>query len=391
MKNPIVLLNSVSDKGLVLQRSDIGSKEQRDEGWFQDILFSHANLLPVEEFDNTISGLVPLAKELGVEAGSVDLVYLGVPNGRLVIVETKLIRNPEMHRSVVAQTIDYAQCVARLEFSELADAINKARIPCPGESSDSFDHILSQVSDKLSLEKHELIERIMQNLERGDLLLLIVGDRISPKAALLGSAISGAPGLEFQLGLVEIVFYRLSQEKEWPLIAVADVVGKTLEKDRAVVRVRYEEKKPQIDVDVVEDLDGKRARSPMNSKKFLALTSEHLRPVFSRWFMKWETERRIKVVWNPSNFSVRGVFPNLERWIYSCYPDGGYVFMSKSDANKSGVSADNYAMYLKARKEIPAAKSFLDSGSSWVRFVALPPEELDRIFALFKFLLAKEA
>jgi hypothetical protein len=93
------------------------------------------------------------------------------------------------------------------------------------------------------------------NLRKGNLLLLIVGDRISPNMALLTKAISSAPGLEFQFGLVEMRLYPLVPGNEWPLVVVPDVVGRTVEKLRGVVRVRYTQEKPELSVDIEDDPD----------------------------------------------------------------------------------------------------------------------------------------
>ena len=76
-----------------------------DEAWLQDLIFRHPQLLPVSLFDDSLSQPVPLAREVATNAGSIDNLYI-TPEGRLILVETKLWKNPEQHRTVVAQTIE---------------------------------------------------------------------------------------------------------------------------------------------------------------------------------------------------------------------------------------------------------------------------------------------
>ena len=93
---------------------------------------------------------------------------------------------------------------------------------------------------------------LSHTLQGGEFLLLIVGDRISANVALLTEAISGTPGLDFRLGLVELQLYPLAHDTDWPLIVVPDVVGRTIEKTRGVIKIQYLKEKPSITVEISE-------------------------------------------------------------------------------------------------------------------------------------------
>ena len=79
-----------------------------DEAWLQELLILNPSLLPVKELDASLDDLIPIGREVSVTAGSIDNLYI-TSEGAICIVETKLWRNPDAHRSVVAQIIDYAK------------------------------------------------------------------------------------------------------------------------------------------------------------------------------------------------------------------------------------------------------------------------------------------
>ena len=64
-------------------------------------------MIPVGDIEPLFAGLRPLARELPVGGGFLDLIFMN-GEGYLTLVETKLWRNPESRRTVVAQIIDYA-------------------------------------------------------------------------------------------------------------------------------------------------------------------------------------------------------------------------------------------------------------------------------------------
>jgi hypothetical protein len=56
--------------------------------------------------------------ELPLPSGYVDNLY-ATPDGDLIVGETKLFRNPEARREVVAQIIDYAKDLSALTYESL--------------------------------------------------------------------------------------------------------------------------------------------------------------------------------------------------------------------------------------------------------------------------------
>ena len=77
------------------------------------------------EIEPGIGPLVPVCMELPLRVGSVDNLFI-TPEGNLVMVEVKLWANPEARRKVVAQALEYATALFRLDYIELEAAVMKA-------------------------------------------------------------------------------------------------------------------------------------------------------------------------------------------------------------------------------------------------------------------------
>jgi len=70
------------------------------EDTLQRIIYGQPELLSSNEIDPDYGKLIPLAREVPIPSGSIDILLL-TPEGRLCVVETMLWRNAEAHRTVV--------------------------------------------------------------------------------------------------------------------------------------------------------------------------------------------------------------------------------------------------------------------------------------------------
>ena len=116
------------------------------EAWLQDLLYRFPSALPIAEIDNSFAGLIPVCREMNTPAGPVDVVYV-TPNGRPVIVEAKLWRNPEARRKVVGQVLDYAKELGRFSFESFDAAVRAARRPL-------FRHVASLLFNRRRMCDH---------------------------------------------------------------------------------------------------------------------------------------------------------------------------------------------------------------------------------------------
>lgn len=202
------------------------SDEGIGESFYQELLFQHPLLLPVDDIEPLFAPLLPLAREVRTPAGPIDILYVS-PEGYLTLVETKLWRNPDSRRSVVAQIIDYATAMSKWTYEELRDAVKR---------SGGEDPLVVAARVQADLDEARFIDTVSRNLSKGRFLLLIVGDGIQEGVEHLADTMSRSPNLGFSLALVELALFRPS-DAEQPLFVQPRILARTREVVRAVVEV----------------------------------------------------------------------------------------------------------------------------------------------------------
>lgn len=96
-----------------------GSGATYDEAWLQQLIQEHPSLLPIGMIEPALQGPIPICMELPVPSGFVDNLMI-TADGGIVVVETKLWRNPEARREVIGQVLDYAKDLSRLSLNSSA-------------------------------------------------------------------------------------------------------------------------------------------------------------------------------------------------------------------------------------------------------------------------------
>jgi hypothetical protein len=374
MKTNPIILRSLDSPGRSLNRIESTTGDMKDEGWLQSLIFKHPELLPVALFDDSLTSIVPLAREVGTNAGSIDNLYI-TPQGRLIIVETKLWKNPEKHRTVVAQVIDYAKEVSGWSYDDLDQAILKARRNQSEVDGQGLDEIIKPYLVKNGLSSAEFQERLIANIQAGRFLLLIVGDRISPNVALLGAAIHGAPGLEFQLGLVEMMLHPLEKDSDWPMVIVSDVVGRTIEETRAVVKVQYSKERPLIKVEVKEDKKTTTSRGKASLDTVKEEMPEDIFNIFESWTKEWARRGHI-LYWGSRGMTFRANIGGKVFTIVEIYPDSISIIKRNDPIVPS---PENYASYYDTIGLVPKALDCISQDRKYVRFEDISAEEFSII------------
>lgn len=147
-----------------------------NEEWLQARLFENPEMLPFDELRIGASRAIPVCRELALSrtSGTVFLDLLSVTNeGRLLLVECKLWRNPQARREVVAQIIEYAALLRRLSYADLTARLKK-RLAWSGQNP-LFDHYRSHGG---TLGEIAFSDAVAANLKSGDFQLIIAGDGI---------------------------------------------------------------------------------------------------------------------------------------------------------------------------------------------------------------------
>ena len=201
-----------------------------DEAWLQDLIFRHPQALPVGELDPAYGPLIPICKEFDTRAvGSIDALFMN-PLGMPTLVECKLWRNPEARREVVGQILDYARTLKKWTFSDLQREAAQAR---KEQNFDLAAHI-SNASGSAIFDKAAFVDNVTRNLQKGRVLLLVVGDGIREGVEAIAEYLQAATSLQFTFGLVETQAFELAH-KSW--IVQSRVLARTIIINRTIVDV----------------------------------------------------------------------------------------------------------------------------------------------------------
>ena len=205
-----------------------------DENWLQQLIFSRPEILPVAEIEGIFSPMASIGREVSTKLGSIDNLFMS-QRGYPVLVETKLWRNPEARRTVVAQALDYASALSEWDFMRLDESVRKFTKRMANEQSliELIENNLGEIEGG-----HEyFIDTVNKNLRLGRFLILIVSDRIHESTTPIVEFINRYPGLAFDLALIELQCFKLTQDGLWPLLVMPRIIKRTEVIERSVRKV----------------------------------------------------------------------------------------------------------------------------------------------------------
>ena len=220
---------SQSLERIPLSTSD--ASNEYSEAWLQNLLFEHPEALPINEIDPAYSGAVPICTELNTHVGPIDALFV-TPQGKLVVLEAKLWRNPEARRKVVGQILDYAKELSRWTYEDLQREVSR-RTERQGNSL--FD-IVNEATGELT--ETDFVDEVARNLRQGRFLLLICGDGIREGVAAITDFLERHGTLQFTFGLVEMAIYRTERDERF---VQPRVLAQSLIVQRTVISLADEE------------------------------------------------------------------------------------------------------------------------------------------------------
>lgn len=230
-----------------LRQMSLTAKKNQDgmhlynEGWIQELIHKHPDLLPVRELEPAFHPIFPVCRELPTKAGDLDNLFVS-ENGSLVLVECKLWKNPQARREVIGQALDYAKEISRWTYEDLVEAVSK-------RTKSQEDGVLKAVQegrgDKTEeFDEKTFIDSVSRNLRRGRFLLLIVGDGIHEGVEGITNFLQRHAGLDFTFGLVELSVFKVEGREEF--LIQPRILANSVTVVRGVVRV---EEQRRISVD----------------------------------------------------------------------------------------------------------------------------------------------
>lgn len=214
------------------------------ERWLQDLVLAHPEVLPLRRIDTGFGDLIPICAELELRLASGRRGFLDAllvtPDGDLVIVETKLWRNPEARRSVVAQALDYAAALFAMDYEALDAACRRARPAAPHADAGTPAGAGTGLADLVAARRDAFDEAafcdaITRNLREGRALVCVVGDGIHEDAQSLTALLQRQTAQRFIFALVELGIW--SAGDGGGLIVTPSILMQTTLVERSVVRL----------------------------------------------------------------------------------------------------------------------------------------------------------
>jgi len=323
---------------IILQRVPLMEKVFSEE-WLQKLLFENPTILPFSDLEPAFDGSIPIVRELATNAGSVDLVYVN-SKGYITLVETKLWRNPEARRSVVAQLIDYAKEIAALSYQEFVAAIKKSDT----NGDTTGDPLINRFSDIEGDDFDEtlFIDRVTRNLQKGRFLLLIVGDGIQEGVEKMADFLQQTPHLGYSLGLVELAVYREGPEQKGALYIQPKILARTREIVRAIVELKIPASYSDISVSLPpEDSKTSSPRKRITEEEFfeeLQKSSGEKSVQFAKWVLDHAEEHGLRIDWKDAGPLIKYDDPETGQ------------FFTLGQLHKNGTLAETFRLRSRFRK-----------------------------------------
>jgi hypothetical protein len=206
------------------------------ERFLQEVVHRWPNILPVCDFYPNVTSLCSLGMEIPVFIGGTEGFIdnlLVTDDGHLVIVETKLWRNPELMRDVIAQTLQYGMAITQISLDEFESRLRRGD---PKGNRLGLDETVVQRAYKLLQGKADDFENAFDQLRRdGDILLLVVADAVRASVERLVGWMNTYGGYTpYKLGLVELALYDLPNAGR---VIVPKTLLQTREASRHVVTI----------------------------------------------------------------------------------------------------------------------------------------------------------
>jgi hypothetical protein len=285
------LLLDADLNGIEIERVPLTS--DMAESWLQQLVGKNPNIIPASAIDDRVeTPLFSIGREIATPVGPIDNLLIS-RNGYVVVVETKLWRNPEARRAVVAQTLDYAAQIRTWRYADLEAALQAAH-----PDASLFELVAPEMDEA------EWFDQVNSLLENGRMCLAIIGDGIRTQTHTLASALGAHPDFAYRLGLVELRIF----EHEGQRIVVPVTALRTTEVERAVVTITNSAS-PGVTVKVElpqeEAVASRKRGKALSRAALLEKIPDHVGRGVAARLLDVLSERGIGGDWREASYSVR--------------------------------------------------------------------------------------
>jgi hypothetical protein len=326
----------------------------------QELLYEYPEIvLSVPEIELSREEVAIKFREYPTSRGPID-VFIITKNANIILIETKLIKNPESIRTVVAQIVDYIKALT------LDGCENILEKKCKYvKKSDNF-----VVDDKF-------LFLLNKNFISGNINGIIIGDDIHPNLLGLVESIQSAPHLAFHINLLKIESF---QQGEQLLIMVKNVEN-TKEVERSVINISFENvKKLPIIESESPSRNGKGTKPILTWEEYINNVDEKYQKIIEKYKNEWIKNFGESISMGTVGFTA-GFFVSNKRfaplWVYD-----NRIDLIKDNSRKTmGASDSVYLVYINELKKSPEIfDKYFSSGKQRVYFNDISINSLEIIF-----------
>ena len=195
---PSIIIRDARGQSRVLR-----SKPFQYEDILQRTIAEIPSVVPLETVTDESVSYLTIGVEWPAGTGSADIVLIG-SDGVLTIIETKLRRNPEARRQVIAQLLEYAAYLSEWTIYEIhrrsEDFFRSEK--CPIEYADkTFDGIIGTFLEDSGVEDDVISfkGKIEQNLRQGRMRLIVAVDEVGEQAQKIISFVNSHSSFDIYL------------------------------------------------------------------------------------------------------------------------------------------------------------------------------------------------
>ncbi|HRI35028.1 MAG TPA: hypothetical protein PLD02_14865 [Saprospiraceae bacterium] len=273
-------------KGIDLALTDIQEK------FLQELIDSNPGLIPFDEIDSSLDReFFSFGREIRTKAGPIDNL-LGDARGEIVIVETKLWRNPESRRKVVAQIFDYMKELTKWNFEMLDAAVRNAT-----------KKSIQEITGQDDIEFQDYIDNAERNLKRGKIHLVLVGDGIREETNDLSQILKSSSLYEYTLNLIQLKLFQREQSDEIIIIPHILATAATIERIQLKVEFSGFQTAPTVQItDIIKEENATKTEQKIDEVDFLSqLTALNREKV--QWMLNYfKTHPVVAIRWAGSSF-----------------------------------------------------------------------------------------
>ena len=274
----------------ILQRNNEGKwvrverRSYDDEAHLQDLLANDVMVLPVKDIGYD-SQFVTIGKEVSLKNGYLDLLAVS-PQGHIVLIETKLDKNPEVKRTVVGQILGYASYLWNKDYATVEgyfqSFLRQRKISFTGSLA---DYVKERIGDD-NFSEAEFRAGIEKRLQLGSFSLFIVVDQANQELQDIANYLNDRTGQEVDFYVIEL-----------------DLIGN--DDDRFLIpRLTNPPRKTVTAVGGISKKQDQYDRTPMNEEAFLLRITPEAKSIAIQLLNAFRDDVNFDIMWRKTGFSI---------------------------------------------------------------------------------------